>query len=156
MTMHTLHAVRTENDWRALQEIRRAVLFAPGRHPQEVIYDDTHPDDRDPRNQCFLLRLDERPIGVVRLDEHKSGVGAVRLVAIAAAFQRQGHGRALGRLVEIEARSRAMRKLVVNAHPDAIGFYERTGWHFEEWDARELTGIAAKCVQMAKQLQPST
>jgi GNAT superfamily N-acetyltransferase len=155
MTMRTLRAVTTEDDWHAMHEIRRAVLFAPGRHPAGVVYDDAHPDDRDPRNQCFLFWLDERPIGVVRLDERAPAVGAVRLVAVVVEFQRQGHGRELGRLIEAEARSRGMRRLVVNAHPDAIGFYERTGWHFEEWDCRELTGIAASCVQMAKLLEPS-
>jgi GNAT superfamily N-acetyltransferase len=150
--VHTLRPVATEDDWRAMHEIRRAVLFAPGRHQGDAVYDDAHPDDRDPRNQCFLLLLDGRPIGVVRLDERAPGIGAVRLVAIESELQRQGHGRELERLIEVQARAREMRKLVINAHADAVGFYERTGWHFEEWDNRELAGIAAGCVQMAKRL----
>jgi hypothetical protein len=56
------------------------------------------------------------------------------------------------RLIEAEARHRGMRRLMLNAHPDAVGFYERAGWSCEDWDGRELTGIAASCVQMAKRL----
>ena len=67
-------------------------------------------------------------------------------------LQRQGHGQVLSELVEAEARVRGMRRLVVNAHESAMGFYEKTGWHTESWDPSELFGIAAHCVQMSKSL----
>jgi GNAT superfamily N-acetyltransferase len=76
----------------------------------------------------------------------------VRLVAIVPELQGQGHGRALGRLIEAEARRRGMSRLMLNAHKEAVGFYERTGWRAEVWDAVELAGFAADCVQMVKAL----
>jgi GNAT superfamily N-acetyltransferase len=150
--VHELRAVGTADEWRALHDIRRATLFAPGRHGDDVVYDEQHPDDHDPVNQPFLLLLDGVPVGVLRLDRRAIAEGVVRLVAIAPALQRQGHGRAMSDLVDAEARRRGMRRLVVNAHESAIGFYERTGWHRESWDAAELVGIASHCVQMAKAL----
>ena len=36
---YALTLVATEADWRALHELRRATLFAPGRHPG-IVYDD--------------------------------------------------------------------------------------------------------------------
>jgi GNAT superfamily N-acetyltransferase len=135
-----------------MHDVRRATLFAPGRRGEHVVYDDNHPDDRDPNKQSFLLMLEGDPIGVVRLDHRGEHEGVVRLVAIVPDLQRQGHGRVLGGLVDAEARRRGMRKLVVNAHESAVGFYERTGWSIETWDPSELVGIAAHCVQMSKTL----
>jgi len=152
MSAHTLRPVASPEDWRALHDIRRAVLFAPARQGEEIVYDDNHPDDRDPHNTCFLLLFDAQPIGVVRLDARPPATGMVRLVAIVGELQRQGHGQELMRLIEGEARHSGMRRLMLNAHPDAVGFYERVGWSREEWDRRELTGIAASCVQMTKRL----
>jgi len=103
----------------------------------------------------LLLMLNGEAIGVTRLDDHHDGAGVVRLVAIAPALQRQGHGRILGELVEAEARRRGFLRLYVNAHHSAVGFYQRTGWGIETWDPAELVGIAASCVQMVKPLVPA-
>lgn len=135
-----------------MHHIRRTVLFEPGRHAINVEYDDNHPDDRDQQNICFVLWLDDAPIGVVRLDRRPPDGGVVRLVGIAADRQRAGHGRVLSDLVDAAARERGMTHLVVNAAPTAIGFYEKTGWSPFGWDASELTGIAADCLQMRKNL----
>lgn len=146
---YELRAVATPEDWRAMHDIRRAELFAPGRHGDEVVYDENHPHDREPGNVPYLLLLDGRPIGVTRLD--RRGVeGVVRLVAIARVDQRKGHGRVLGKLIEAEARRIGIRRLMLNAHRSAVGFYERTGWQREEWDPSEMVGLAADCVQMVK------
>jgi GNAT superfamily N-acetyltransferase len=149
---HTLRAVSKPEDWAAMHRLRRSTLFAPGRHGEEIAYDENHPDDRSPGNQCFLLWGDDAPIGVVRLDDRGEGVGVVRLVAIAPELQRQGHGRAMSALIDAEASRRGMYRLLINAHNRAVGFYEKTGWTRETWDLRELVGIAAECGQMSKLL----
>ena len=43
-----------------------------------------------------------------------------------------------------------LKQMRVNAAPDAVGFYEKTGWHEESWDPEELVGIASNCIQMVK------
>ena len=147
---YELRPVATPEERAAMHAIRRATLFKPGRHHGDVVYDDNHPHDRDPANQCFLLMLDGEPTGVVRLDPRGADGGVVRLVAIVPQGQGRGHGRAMSGLIDTEARSRGMRKLHVNAHGSAVGFYEKTGWSREIWDTGELVGIAAHCVQMTK------
>ena len=139
----------TPDDRAAMHAIRRATLFTPDRG---VVYDENHPHDLDPANQCFLFLRDGRPIGVVRLDPLGKDEGIVRLVAIIPELQRQGHGRALGALIEAEARRRGMVKLGLNARQDAIGFYERLGWAAEIWDRAELETFAAHCTQMTKRI----
>jgi GNAT superfamily N-acetyltransferase len=149
---YELRPVVTEAEWRAMHDIRRATLFAPGRHAHEVVYDENHPHDRVRGHQPFLLTLDSVVIGVVRLDQRGEEGGVVRLVAIIPALQKRGHGRKMGELVEAVAHRRGMRKLHVNAHRSAVGFYLATGWREENWDESELVGLASDCVQMTKVL----
>jgi GNAT superfamily N-acetyltransferase len=138
----------TPAEWQAFHDIRRAELFERrGRHG---IYDASHPDDADPKNRPLLLSLDGEPLGTVRLDNFGDGTGCIRLVAVTAAEQGRGHGRVLQRMVEKIARGLGMHTLYVNAAPSALGFYEKLGWERHVWDAEELNGIAADCIQMRK------
>lgn len=146
---YVLRLVETAADWRHLHDIRCAVLFTAGRHA--VAYDENHPDDRAEGHLPYLLFFEGRPVGVARLDL-RGDVGVVRLVAIVTSQQGRGHGRALGALIEAEARRRDVTKLRLNAAANAVGFYEKTGWRRSAWDPAERAGIAADTVQMAKPL----
>lgn len=144
---YELRAVITPDDWRVMHDIRQKVLFVPDRH--SISYDENHPDDRASGNTPFLLFENEEPVGVARLDQ-RGEIGIVRLVAIVQYKQRKGHGRRLSNLIEAEAKRRGVRILHVNAAPDAVGFYLKTGWSEKLWDQAELVGLAQKAVQMEK------
>jgi N-acetylglutamate synthase-like GNAT family acetyltransferase len=141
--------VTTERDWREYHSIQRRVLW--DRRGLRN-YDENHPDEYRPASHPLMLRLNDRAIGTVRLDDFGNGTGAIRLVAIDAEFQGQGHGRALSDLVENYARRLGIRTLYVNAAPEAVGYYQELGWRPESWDGAELVGIASECLQMSKQL----
>jgi GNAT superfamily N-acetyltransferase len=148
---YELKPVTAAEDWQTMHQIRREVLFTPERHPG-IVYDQNHPDDHRPNHAPFLLIHDGRPIGVARLDE-LGAVGTVRLVAITKAEQHRGHGRWLETLICEEARRRGIRRLRLNSAPDAVGFYEKTGWRCDVWDVDELRGMSQNCVQMTKDIQ---
>lgn len=76
----------------------------------------------------------------------------VRLVGIRPQLQGRGQGRVLEKLVKDEARRRGAQRLMLNSRDTAVGFYEKTGWSTEVWDAAELAGFAEHCVQMTKAL----
>lgn len=137
-------------DWVAYHAIRRQELFEAKR--RFGIYDDNHPHDRAPNAHPYLLKLDGRPIGTTRLDVRADGTAVFRLVAITAAEQGKGHGRAMGLMVEVRARALGAKVLLVNAADTAVGFYYATGWRDFEWDASELVSIAAGATQMRKSL----
>ena len=146
---YELVEVTRESDWRDYHTIRREVLWeARGR----TSYNDRNRDEYLPANHPLLLRFHGRAIGTTRLDDFGNGTGAVRLVAIVGDLQRRGHGRKLGELVEDYARSLGMTTLFVNAAPEAVGYYEKLGWHRFIWDETEALGIASDATQMTKNL----
>jgi GNAT superfamily N-acetyltransferase len=118
---YQLKIVDRPDRWRVMHDIRRAVLFAPGRHP--IAYDENHPADRTEGSTPFLFCENDEAVGVVRLDAHGE-IGIVRLVAIVADRQRTGLGRAMDALLVAEARRRGIRLLRVNAAADAVGLRE--------------------------------
>jgi N-acetylglutamate synthase-like GNAT family acetyltransferase len=144
---YELIKVTDPSHWRAYHDIRRKVLWE-NRGKQG--YDDKHVDETLPNHHPLLLLLNNNPIGTTRLDDLKNGYGIVRLVAICRDIQRNGHGRHLSFLVEEFARNLGIKTLYVNAAPEALGFYKKTGWELYEWDAEELKGIAEDCWQMRK------
>jgi GNAT superfamily N-acetyltransferase len=146
---YELVKVTTESDWREYHSLRRHVLWeARGQSG----YDDKRPGEYVATNTPLLLKLNGRPIGTTRLDHLGDRRAVVRLVAVAADVQRQGHGRILSELVEGYARRLGVNTLLVNADPDAVGFYKKLGWETHVWDETELTGIASDCTQMTKAL----
>lgn len=102
------------------------------------------------------MKLLDRPIGAVRLDEAGPCSGVVRLVTIAPDVQRSGHGSMLSSLIEAYARRLGITTLLVNAAPDAVGFYEKMGWKKDIWDESELTGLAADCIRMTQEISAET
>ena len=147
---YTLDPPATDDEWQAFHDIRDDVLFK-ARH-RDVPYNRNHPDDFTPANTPLLLKEDGRPVGTIRLDDRGDGTGVVRLVAVIAGVQGRGHGRAMSQLCDERVRAKGLRTLYVNAAPEALGFYEKMGWERHTWDADQLVGIAADCIQMRKRL----
>ncbi len=58
----------------------------------------------------------------------------------------------LSNFFENYARRSGILTLLVNAAPEAAGYYRKLGWMPELWDETELVGIASECLQMSKQL----
>ncbi|HXI88311.1 MAG TPA: GNAT family N-acetyltransferase [Parvularculaceae bacterium] len=149
---YSLVKVATESEWKDYHALRRKILWeAKGRSG----YDENYPDEFVPANHPLLLKLDGRSIGTTRLDDFGDGKAVVRLVTVATDEQRRGHGRVLSALVEEYAQRLGISTLLVNAAPDAVGYYEKMGWERYAWDPRELVGIAADCTQMRKALAPA-
>lgn len=149
MTTTLIRITDKNGEWRDYHAIRRSVLWeARG----DFSYNDHHPDDTNAANHALLLIRNGRAAGTTRLDDFGDGSGAVRLVAIATDLQKRGLGRELAGHTDDYARELGLHTLYVNAAPEAVGYYEKMGWSFFTWDASELTGIAADCMQMRKPL----
>lgn len=150
---YRLIKVTDKQDWLLYHEIRRTILFED--RGRIGIYNENHPDEFDPNNHPLLLKFNDYAYGTTRLDDRKDGAGIVRQVAIIESEQGKGHGRVLSQLVDEYARSLNMAVLFVNAAPEAVGYYECTGWISFLWDKSELADISVGCVQMKKHLSLS-
>ena len=146
---YELALVSSAEDLARYHEIRRVELFeARG----SSAYDSNRPEERKPGHFQLLMKLNGVGIATTRFDLLGDGVAVIRLVAVTAVEQRKGHGRMLASLTEAFARQKSVSKLVVNAAPNAVQYYERMGFVRESWNPAELVGIAADNVQMAKYL----
>lgn len=148
---HLLVVVSSEADWFDCHRIRKAELHdARGRIG---VYPSSRADDLEQDHFSLLLKVGGRSVATARLDVLRPGLAATRLVAVSKDEQSRGYGRLLQSLIEHFALSRNVTKLVVNAAPSAIGFYEKNGFAREVWDPAELVGPSADAVQMAKELR---
>jgi N-acetylglutamate synthase-like GNAT family acetyltransferase len=144
---YELIRVQDDADWASYHAIRRDVLWtARGL----TGYDDKRPEERLPNRYSLLLKLDTQPIGTTRLDDRCDGTGIVRLVAVRSDVQRRGHGTKLASMVDDFAATLGLHTLFVNAVADAVGYYEKLGWEFFDWDAAELALISGKGRQMRR------
>jgi N-acetylglutamate synthase-like GNAT family acetyltransferase len=147
---YELAPVSTPAEWATYHAIRLAELFEA--HGNGALYDPDHADEHRLDHFPLLLKLDGRPVGATRIDIVAPGVAGFRGVAITRSEQRCGHGRILNAESEAFARAKGARKIVVNAHPTAVGYWQRQGFSPEAFNPAELVGAAAVCIQMAKYL----
>ena len=148
---YALAIVTTPQEWEEYHRIRRQELFeAKGRIG---IYDSHRPEERAPDNYPLLLKIHGQGMGTTRLDMRPDGTAVIRLVAISKIGQGAGHGRVLVNMVEDFARQKGVKKFLVNADPNAAGYYEKLGFAREDWDPSELVGISSNSIQMSKMLK---
>lgn len=145
ITEHELRAPVNDEEWRALHDIRRKVLFE--NRGKFDTYIENHPDDFKAGHHPLVLVYKHVVIGVVRV-EVNAAVAWLRRVAIREDFQRLGHGRILLQLAEAFAKSRGCDEVRSNAAVEAVEFYERCGY------ARDLSVPApANSVRVRKSLR---
>ena len=114
--------------WSAYHKIRREVLWeSRGR----TNYRDDHPDECAPDHYPMLFFVNDRPVGVLRVDidsERKEGI--FRRVAITVNEQRQGYGKKMMNAAEDFAVKIGCNRFVSYVARDAAPFYEKLGYRF--------------------------
>lgn len=125
ITEHELRAPESGEEWRALHDIRRKVLFE--NRGKFGTYIENHPDDFKAGHYPLVLIYRKEVIGVVRVEVNET-VAWLRRVAIREDLQRRGHGRVLLRLAEAFAKAEGCDQVVSNAAVEAVSFYERCGY----------------------------
>ena len=142
---YELRTPRDTEDWTALHEIRRKVLFENrGKHH---IYIDNHPDDFRTSHYPLVFLYKGEVIGVIRIEIGETAAW-FRRVAIRDDVQRLGHGRVLLRLAEAFAEAKGSMEVRCNAAVDAVGFYERCGYSIDT-----SAVVPANSVSMGKSLR---
>ena len=125
ITEHELRAPRSDEEWRALHDIRRKVLFE--NRGKFDTYIENHPDDFKAGHHPLILVYKDIVIGVVRI-EINGTVAWLRRVAIREDLQHQGHGSVLLLLAEAFAKAQGCDEMRSNAAVEAVEFYEHSGY----------------------------
>ncbi|NHC12263.1 GNAT family N-acetyltransferase [Motilibacter sp. E257] len=85
-------------------------------------------DDRDDTSVHFLAVRDGEVVGTVRMYEDPPGEAHLGRLAVRASARTGGVGRVLVDAVETESRALGLRRVVLSAQLQAMGFYERLGY----------------------------
>ena len=85
-------------------------------------------DDRDETSLHLLAVRDGEAVGTVRMYEDPPGEAHLGRLAVRASARTGGVGRLLVEAIEQEARRQGLRRVVLSAQLQAMGFYERLGY----------------------------
>ena len=125
ITEHELRAPKSDEEWQALHDVRRKVLFE--NRGKFDTYIENHPDDFKAGHHPLVLVYKDIVIGVVRIEINGTAAW-LRRVAIREDLQRHGHGRVLLQLAEAFAKAKGCDDVRSNAAVEAVEFYERCGY----------------------------
>ena len=112
-------------EWEAYHALRRRVLFENRGLSNQ--YDPNHPDERRPGHYPKVLLVNDRVIGVIRIDLAPPRA-IFRRVAVDEAMQGLGHGSTMISLAEAFATAHGCREILSSVAPDAVGFYLKCGY----------------------------
>lgn len=130
MSEYRLTRPSNESEWNTYHAIRREVLWEA--RGLKGVYNPDHPDERLPSNHPLLFFVDEKAVGVVRVDLRKeSGEAIFRRVAIRTEDQRRGYGTVLMERAEAFAIEHGCVKFIANVALDAIQFYTKLGYRLD-------------------------
>lgn len=138
----------SHQDRENFHHIQRMSLFEQSESEYEPEFHDQY-FSRPAQRFRLLLEFSHVPIGITTLDIIEDDRAITRSVAVSKEFQREGHGKALGKLVQEFARSLGVKRLHVNADKKKTGYYESLGFKEDEWGKEDLIGIdTSNIVQM--------
>lgn len=115
-------------EWNTYHDLRQKILF---ENRNDYYYDRNHPDEHLKNNYPFILYLDNKPFGVIRIDL-KRDFAILRRTAIDENEQGKGHGKVMIEYSEKFIKKHKIKRAIVYSSKDAVGFYEKCGYLVSE------------------------
>jgi predicted GNAT family N-acyltransferase len=108
-------------------DLRWKVLRAPWGEPKGSEIDDI--EDR-----CFhvMATLDDKVVGVGRLQYNTGNEAQIRYMAVEKEHEGNRIGRRIVEALEQEAGKRNIKRIVLDAREPAVGFYQKLGYSIEK------------------------
>ena len=116
---YIIKSPETESEWERYFNFRWEKLRKPLGMPKDTLKDDKEQDS------CHLIAVDnkEEVIGTGRLHFNNEEEGQIRYMAVSESIQRKGLGSAIVSELELIAKKKGAREMVLNARKNAINFY---------------------------------
>ena len=134
----------TKTQWQQYYDLRQRVLGTLAGHSPELLKDSLEED-----SYHLMVVEDGRCVGVGRVHFNHAAEGQIRFMAVDADCRERGIGRAILEALEIYLLRNATASVVLNAHSQAVGFYQKHGYAMTD---DEVSGQNVHCVKMCKQL----
>ena len=121
---YIIKSPETESEWERYFNFRWEKLRKPLGMSKETLKDDKEQDS------YHLIALDnkEEVIGMGRLHFNNEEEGQIRYMAVSESIQRRGLGSAIVSELEMIAKKKGAREMVLNARENAINFYLSLGY----------------------------
>ena len=121
---YTIKSPETESEWETYFNFRWEKLRKPLGMPKDTLKDDKEQDS------CHLIALDsdEEVVGTGRLHFNSKQEGQIRYMAVNESIQRKGLGSSIVLELEMIAKKKGAKKMVLNARENALNFYLSLGY----------------------------
>ena len=121
---YTIKSPETESEWESYFNFRWEKLRKPLGMPKGTLKDDKEQDS------CHLIAVDsdEEVVGTGRLHFNSKQEGQIRYMAVNESIQRKGLGSSIVLELEMMAKKKGAKKMVLNARENALNFYLSLGY----------------------------
>ncbi len=121
---YTIKSPETEFEWESYFNFRWEKLRKPLGMPKDTLKDDKEQDS------CHLIAVDsdEEVVGTGRLHFNSKQEGQIRYMAVNESIQRKGLGSSIVLELEMMAKKKGAKKMVLNARENALNFYLSLGY----------------------------
>lgn len=125
--MYTVKQAGSKEEVSRIIDLRYDVLRKPWNQPI-----DTASDDLEMQSINAYIEDEGKVIACGRLQDNGGGVGQVRFMAVADAYQGKGLGNLIMAFLEEKAAEQGLHTLELQARINAVAFYERNGYTIRE------------------------
>ena len=121
---YTIKSPETKSEWESYFNFRWEKLRKPLGMPKDTLKDDKEQDS------CHLIAVDsdEKVVGTGRLHFNSEQEGQIRYMAVNESIQRKGLGSSIVLELEMMAKKKGAKKMVLNARENALNFYLSLGY----------------------------
>ena len=121
---YTIKSPETKSEWESYFNFRWEKLRKPLGMPKDTLKDDKEQDS------CHLIAVDsdEEVVGTGRLHFNSKQEGQIRYMAVNESIQRKGLGSSIVLELEMMAKKKGAKKMVLNARENALNFYLSLGY----------------------------
>ena len=125
---YTIKSPETKSEWDKYFNFRWEMLRKPLGMPRDTLKDKLEKKS----HHLIVLSQNNEVIGSGRLHFNNSKEGQIRYMAVSNSIQRKGLGSEIVKELELIAKKRGIKQIVLNARENAISFYLSLGYKEHE------------------------
>ncbi len=115
---------KTKEEFEEYYNLRWSILREPWNQPKGSERDELE----DKSIHIMAVNESGKIIGIGRLHKNRADEGQIRYMAVRKNYRQKGIGKMILEELHREAEKLKLRKIILNARENAVGFYEKHGY----------------------------